>query len=301
MGAWPIAGRPRRLPFELGLEDLGLSLDTLRASLDSEQTFGKPYDEAYNEVHPAGCRFGFVNPPLGRLIGKKLTCRIGALVSRPGCVFASSFLWQYDRGSDMSRHLDRAPLDITMTMPIVLDGVDTWPMRVRQPEGDVFEWPSRPGTVLVFDGRWRPHWREAFQGRRSIVLLLHWHAPAVLWPELLDGDQCRRLCADAPRQQIDWTALRERSTALARSAVPQTEAPDLEVVDLPGPSIPDANRGVVLLAPLQSELALTFGRVEVTVAPGDAVAFAVHEECRLDWPNDDGVHPVLLGRGHPGR
>lgn len=287
-----VAGRPRRLPLEMRLEDLGLSLEALRASLGSERSFGNPL----KENDPAEHRLGFFNPPIGRLVGAALSRRIGALVSRPGCAFSNSFLWRYDHGSEMNLHVDRAPLDITMSVPITLDGVDAWPVRVRQPEGDVIEWPSRPGTALVFDGRWRQHWRGVFRGRCAMVLLLHWRAPAVLWPRFLDDDQRRRL-RDGPRRRADVPVLLESSTALARSAVPQTMPLDLEVVDLRGPNVPEAGRGVVLLAPLRNELALTFDRTECVLAPGDGVAFAAHDECRLDWRSGDGANTVLLGRG----
>ena len=282
------------LPLALCLEELGLSLENLRTALGSEQAFGKP--ASWND--PATCRLGFYNPPIGRLIASKLAPRIGALVSRPGCVFANSFLWQYDRGCQMEPHVDRPPLDITMSIPIALDGVDAWPIHVRQPDGDVLEWPSKPGTALVVDGRWRPHWRDAFQGRRSVVMLLHWRAPAVLWPQFLDGDRRRLLRDGALRRRSDRADLLDSGTALARSAVPQTTPPRLRVVDLQARTLCDAaDQGVVLLAPLENELVLAFDRVEVTVAPGDGVAFAARDHCRIDWPNAKGGNAVLLGRG----
>ena len=299
------ANGPRRAPIELPLalrlEELGLSLDDLRAGLGSVRHFGK--SGVWND--PAIRRFGFFNPPIGRLVGRKLAPRIGALVSRPGCVFANSFLWQYDRSYHLVEHVDRPALDITVSIPITLDGVDAWPIHVRQPDGDVLEWPSKPGTALVMDGRWRPHWRDAFQGRRSVVMLLHWRAPAVLWSQFLDGDRRLLLRDGALRRRSDWADLLDSGTALARSAVPQATPPRLKVVDLQaGLYLSDAaDQGVVLLAPLENELVLAFDRVEVTVAPGDAVAFAARDRCRIDWPNAPtprGANRVLLGRGrHP--
>ena len=285
---------PPSLPLELRLEDIGLSLDALRASLGSERMFGSKED------NPAKDRLGFFNPPIGRLLGAKLTRQVGALVSRPGCVFSCSFLWRYDRGSEMELHTDRTSLDVTMSIPIALDGVDVWPVRVRQPDGDVVEWASRPGTALVFDGRWRQHWRDPFQGRCAMVLLLHWRAPAVVWPQFLDDRLCQRL-RDGALPQADWAALLEGSTALARSAVPPTMPPALEVVDLRGPDIPGPGRDVVLLAPLSNELALTFDRAEVTLAPGDGVAFATRDECALHWRRNDRANAALLGRGRLGQ
>ena len=290
-------GVPADLPLALRLEELGLSLKSLRAALGSEQAFGKRC--GWND--PATCRLGFFNPPIGELIARKLSPRIGALVSRPGSVFANSFLWQYDRGCRMELHMDRPPLDITMSIPITLDGVDAWPIHVRQPDGDVLEWPSKPGTALVMDGRWRPHWRDVFQGTRSVVMLLHWRAPAVLWPQFLDGDRRLLLRDGALRRRSDWADMLDSGAALARSAVPQAAPPRLEVVDLQARTLSDAaDQGVVLLAPLENELVLAFDRTEVTVAPGEGVAFAARDHCRIDWPKRakrQGCNKVLLGRG----
>ena len=289
-------GRARiDLPLALRLEELGLSLGNLRAALGSEQAFGKPVP--WND--PATCRLGFYNPPIGKLIARKLAPRIGALVFRPGCVFANSFLWQYDRGSRQVPHVDRPPLDITMSIPITFDGVDAWPIHVRQPNGDVMDWPGRLGTALVVDGRWRPHWRDAFQGTRSVVMLLHWRAPAVLWPQFLDRDR-RLLLRDGGLRRSDSADLLESGTALARSAMPQATPPRFKVVDLQARTLSDAADQVVLLAPLENELVLAFDRVKVTVAPGDGVAFAARDHCRIDWPNAPnakGANKVLLGRG----
>ena len=289
-------GRARiDLPLALRLEDLGLSLGNLRAALGSEQAFGKPVP--WND--PATCRLGFYNPPIGKLIARKLAPRIGALVFRPGCVFANSFLWQYDRGSRQVPHVDRPPLDITMSIPITFDGVDAWPIHVRQPNGDVMDWPGRLGTALVVDGRWRPHWRDVFQGTRSVVMLLHWRAPAVLWPQFLDRDR-RLLLRDGGLWRSDRADLLESGTALARSAMPQATPPRFKVVDLQARTLSDAADQVVLLAPLENELVLAFDRVKVTVAPGDGVAFAARDHCRIDWPNAPnakGANKVLLGRG----
>ena len=289
-------GRARiDLPLALRLEDLGLSLGNLRAALGSEQAFGKPVP--WND--PATCRLGFYNPPIGKLIARKLAPRIGALVFRPGCVFANSFLWQYDRGSRQVPHVDRPPLDITMSIPITFDGVDAWPIHVRQPNGDVMDWPGRLGTALVVDGRWRPHWRDVFQGTRSVVMLLHWRAPAVLWPQFLDRDR-RLLLRDGGLRRSDQADLLESGTALARSAMPQATPPRFKVVDLQARTLSDAADQVVLLAPLENELVLAFDRVKVTVAPGDGVAFAARDHCRIDWPNAPnakGANKVLLGRG----
>lgn len=319
IGKWRRAGRPRDLPLEMSIEELGLTLDAVRSSLRDPSTFGKPI----KRDDPDECKLGFYNPRIGKMLGMALAPRIGAMLSRPGCSFSNSFLWQYDRTSDMSLHVDRPPLDITMSVPISLDGADTWPVRVRQPNEELIEWPSQPGSVLIFDGRWRPHWRDPFHGQRALVLLMHWRAPAVLWSQLLDADHRRRIGAGALGPQSGWAELAERSAALARMAVPRSAVPALELVDLPAQTLPDGadgadgkepkdgegpkdakerkenqKRGTIVLAPLEDDLALTFDRAELTVRPGDGVAFAARDACRVEWPNGNGTGKVLLGRAH---
>ena len=287
---WEQAGKPRLLPLELSLDDLGLSIEFLRSSLGTESAHGKPFTD-----DPEERKVGFFNPPFGRMIGMALAPRIGALLSRPGCSFSNSFLWQYDRGSDMALHVDRAPLDITMSVPLTLDGVDAWPVSVQQPEGDIVTWASQPGSVLLFDGRWRPHWRAVFEGRRSEVLLLHWRAPAVLWPDLVDADCRERLRPDALPPELV-----ENSAALARMAAPQAATPEFQLVDLRAKTLPEGKdkQSVLVLAPIEDALTLTFDRAQMTVAPGDGVAFASRDRCLLDWSSGDDAGRVLVGRAH---
>ena len=287
---WEQAGKPRPLPLELSLGDLGLSIEFLRSSLGTELARGKRLTD-----DPEERKVGFFNPPFGRMIGMALAPRIGALLSRPGCSFCNSFLWQYDRGSDMALHVDRPPFDITMSVPLTLDGVDAWPVSVRQPEGEVITWASQPGSVLLFDGRWRPHWRAVFEGRRSEVLLLHWQAPAVLWPDLFDAD-----CRERLRRGALPPELVENSAALARMAAPQAATPEFRLVDLRARTLPEDKdeQSVLVLAPMEDALTLTFDRAQTTMAPGDGVAFATRDQCLLDWSSGDNAGRALVGRAH---
>ena len=124
--------------------------------------------------------------------------RIGSLLSRPACRFSHAFTWRAVRGASMGGHRDRPEYDVTMSIPLVLDGVDRWPLWWKQPTGERCEWAGTPGTVLLVDGRQRQgHGRGEFQGTRSVVLLLHWTAPAVLWPGFLDEGARRGLAAAA--------------------------------------------------------------------------------------------------------
>ena len=123
-------------------------------------------------------RTGYENPLVGTALGEKLASRIGSLLSRPCYKFANSLLWMSGRGAAQDAHLDRPVLDVTMSIPVVLDGADRWPLWAKKPDGSRFEWAGAPGSVLILDGRHRMHGRCAFEGTRSIVLLLHWTMPA---------------------------------------------------------------------------------------------------------------------------
>ena len=128
-----------------------------------------------------------------------------------------------------------------------------------------------------------------------MILLLHWRAPAVLWPQLFDTADRQRLfaggCGDA--------GVMEKITALSHMAVPQTTTPELQLVDLQArtrfPNDVDEGQRVVVLAPLEDALTLTFERTEMAVSPGDGVAFATHDPCRLGWSNGSATGRVLIG------
>ena len=116
------AAAPPRLPLMVSLQDFKLSLDFLRIAVEEEPKVGKPFGQDGN------LRFSLYNPVMGKLIGRKLAMRMGALLSRPCCTFVSAFVWDFRRGAAMESHLDRAPLDITMSIPVFLDGADMWPL-----------------------------------------------------------------------------------------------------------------------------------------------------------------------------
>ena len=282
--------QPPCLPLTVQLEDVKLSLDFLRIAVEEElqvQSFGK---DGKNEDHTP-------YPQVGQLIGRHLATRIGTLLSRPGCTFVNAFVWDFGHGAVLKPHFDRVPLDITMSIPVFLDGSDMWPFNVRQPNGDVLKWPSRPGTAFILDGQQRHHWRDAFTGERAVVLLLHWRAPAVLWPGILNVDACvRSSVSHGNRPEIELPIL-ERCTDLARLAVPRSGTPEMFVCDRRLRHLPvGAGRACRLLVLLDGELTVTFDAPEpMVLMPGDGIAFPVWEQCRLDWTAHNGRGHALLG------
>ena len=230
--------------------------------------------------------------------------RMGALLSRPCCTFVSSaFVWDFRRGAAMESHLDRGPLDITMSIPVFLDGVAMWPLKVRQPSGDVLEWPTRLGTAFILDGRWRPHWRDVFTGERAIVLLLHWRAPAVLLPGILNADACIKSGVSHGNRPAIEPLILERCTGLARLAVPPSGTPEMFVCDRRLRYLPaGTGRACRLLVLLDGELAVTFDALKpVILRPGDGIAFSVWEQYRLDWTAHNSRGQALLGYAQTSR
>lgn len=282
-------GRPLDLPLWAEPEDFGLSREFLRVAVPealARKTTGKGGEK----------RAGIFDPTVGRLVGKNLAPRMGALLNRPGCTFANAYVWRFGRGAALSPHTDRAPLDVTMTVSVILEGADAWPLGVQQPNGDVLEWPSRPGTALILDGRWRPHWRRAFTGERAVVLLLHWRAPAVRWPGFLSADACARL-RGGRGAAIEPSDV-ERCADLVRLAAPPGGTPEVSRCDrrlraLPVGSVHGDARFLVLL---DGELTVTLDALDpVALTPGDGIAFPAWEKCRLDWTAPNGRGTALLG------
>ena len=287
------SGRPLDLPLLVELAEFKLSLDFLCAAVGDERNFRNPVGkQSYRGA-------GFARPGVGRMLAMRLAAAMGALLNRPSCRYSDAFIWRFDRGGSMDPHIDRPPLDITMSIPLVLDGADAWPLGVRQPNGDVVEWASQPGTACIFDGKQRVHWREAFAGERATLLLLHWRAPAVLWPGMLTAEVRARLCADREDLPAIEPPVLERCADLVRLAVPRSgalEQPSL--CDRRQQTLPEStSRGNAhLLVLLQGELTVALDAVApVTLKPGDGISFPAQEKCRLDWTAPDGRGLALLG------
>ena len=290
------SGRPKELPLALPLAELGLSLPFLRAAAEREHAHG-------NVQKTEGQGVGLYDPLVGRVLGERLTTHIAHTLSRPACTFRNAYVWRYERGHSQPLHTDRWGLDVTMSVPLVLAGAQAWPVAVRQPDGQVLEWPGVPGTALLFDGRWRPHWRCPLAGDHAYVLLLHWRTPAVCWPRLLAPAECARLSACRTNRAAYAPSVLSRCADLARLAVPPSTAPTLGVYRSgfrfkPSGEDGDAQRDARLLVPLDGELAVTFEAFDpIVLNPGDGLAFPAWESAVFEWRRPDSVGTVLMGRG----
>lgn len=278
------AGAPPVLPFAGRVEQLGVSATFLRGAADAPGPSCRPDPSSATRGQ---WDLGFFNPARGLLLGPPLARRVGALLHRPFCVFVNSFMWHSGNGSIQGAHRDRPTLDITVGLPLLLDGASQWPLYLERLDGRLWRFPSKPGSMLVMDGRQRTHWRNPFAGTRAAALLLHYRAPVVLWRGLLPPGTCRRLAAaDA---QDAGGGLAEALTgclAVARRIVPVSTSPTAArrgpVPALSGKT--PTSQGAAFLVPLAGEATLTvpgFGRL--ALQPGDGVAFLPATEYRLEW------------------
>lgn len=291
------SGRPPELPQLVELAEFKLSLDFVRTAMEDKRNFCNPSDEQSDR------KAGFTRPGVGWELATRLAASMGAFLSRPSCICSGAFIWRFGRSGSMERHLDRPPLDITMSIPLVLDGADEWPLQVQQPNGDVLGWASQPGTACIFDGKQRAHWRNAFAGERALLLLLHWRAPAVLWPGMLTADACARLCVDRGGRSAIGPLILARCADLVRLAVPRSDEPELSFCDRRVRTLPEGTaRDTHLLVLLQGELTVALDAVApVVLKPGDGISFPALEKCRLDWTALDGCGLALLGHAQKSR
>lgn len=278
-------GRPEKLPLCAEVAEFSLPLDFIRLAVERDRVSAKR-----TEMKGRHCAF---NHGVGLLFGERLADYIGKRLDRPGCAFQNAFVWFYRRGDAMPSHVDRELLDITMSVPLVLEGTAAWPVALRQPNGEIVEWSGQVGTAFVFDGRWRPHWRLPLDGDAATVLLLHWRAPAVLRRGLLEPAVLAAFGNDGPARPM--STVLARCAELVRRAVPTSEAPTLSLSRRSPPTLsrPD---GANLILPLCGELtAAVGGLAPVRLKPGDGLAFPSVEKCELEWHAPCGQRLALVG------
>ena len=287
---------PPVLPLAGRLEQFGMTTKLVCAGADA------PGPDCDGGPSPS-CRgpwdLGFFNPVMGRLLGPRLAARVGGLLHRPFCSFVNSFMWHSGNGSSQSAHRDRPTLDITVGLPLLLEGAPQWPLYLERLDGRLWQYPSRPGSMLVMDGRQRTHWRNPFAGTRAVALLLHYRAPVVLWRGLVTQRICGQLAvAEAPGSHRAMADVLEGGLALAQRAVPVSTSPTATCSG-PGQALSgetSRKEGAAFLVPLTGEAKLTIaGFGTLPLQPGDGVTFLPKTKYRLEWP------PGALGCALEGR
>ena len=84
-----------------------------------------------------------------------------------------SYFRHYKRGDVLSRHTDRPSCEISVTMNLSHIGPRPWPLWIEA--GGVPRCLELgPGDAVLYRGIDLPHWREAFDGTRSLQVFLHY-------------------------------------------------------------------------------------------------------------------------------
>ena len=101
---------------------------------------------------------------------RRATPKVQRLLRLPALYPVSSFVRCYSRAATLARHVDRDHLEWTLSIPLLHEGTP-WPMTTEF--GDTAAMTEGRGSILKGDTV--EHWRNAFDGERSIVALMHWH------------------------------------------------------------------------------------------------------------------------------
>ena len=78
----------------------------------------------------------------------------------------------YRNNSILPMHKDRPSCEISLT--IHLDGDSSWPIWIKNPEGDGISVDLQSGDAMIYLGCIAPHWRENYTGNQYSQLFLHY-------------------------------------------------------------------------------------------------------------------------------
>ena len=78
----------------------------------------------------------------------------------------------YGNNSILPIHKDRPSCEISLT--IHLNGDSSWPIWIKNPEGDGISVDLQSGDAMVYLGCTAPHWREKYTGNQYSQLFLHY-------------------------------------------------------------------------------------------------------------------------------
>ena len=66
----------------------------------------------------------------------------------------------YSSGQELSKHLDRPPCEISVSVHVSTNLKHLWPIFLKKPNGENVGIELEPGDGLLYKGCERPHWRE---------------------------------------------------------------------------------------------------------------------------------------------
>ena len=88
----------------------------------------------------------------------------------------STYARLYHSGAELKQHIDRSPLDWTVSLMLRIDAEPTtWPLEVMDRDGG---WAPMLGRAVLVNGRNTPHRRSSpYPGEQALVLMLHYREP----------------------------------------------------------------------------------------------------------------------------
>ena len=137
----------------------------------------EPVETHAKEVFGGGAMNAFRSPygeALLRLLGPEVSAAVGETVYG-----SYSFGWIYPRGSWLAPHLDRENAHWLCSIPVEQDSA--WSIWVD--DGPWWrEYPTRVGQAVILDGAKYAHARRAYDGERSVNLILSYDVrPEIAW------------------------------------------------------------------------------------------------------------------------
>ena len=167
---------------------------------------------------------GISDPPWGAVLMNRLLHDVREITGEPRLEPNCSFVWIGDAGVNrLDRHTDRDGLDVTVHIPCA--PTDGWPLHLEDSDspGGEFVWSGMPGTVLISDGKVRPHWRPRMRTGAAGVLLLHFSRPGGVVEKrgLFTPRECEHICAIAEAKDFALGRVEQRKGDGHDSAVRQ--------------------------------------------------------------------------------
>jgi hypothetical protein len=159
----------------------------LKQGIEQAAPFGTQEREGIAEAVGS---FNQYKPLLGEILSRHAQARIEACVARP--LLPTFSRWRiYERGMELTRHIDRKACEVAVSVTIYSEGGDAdWPLEFTDLHGIDHAAMLAPGDALIYQGGTIPHWRAPFAGDRQYQLFLFY--------VLADGDRADRAFDQPP-------------------------------------------------------------------------------------------------------
>ncbi len=99
-----------------------------------------------------------------------------------------SFARLYGPGSSLRRHRDRAACEYSVSVTLLSEGDEPWPLWIESPPDAATAVELGCGDAVLYQGTKLTHWRDSIDERWHAQLFLHWVDADGPWASLhLDG------------------------------------------------------------------------------------------------------------------